>query len=89
MAQTWPLYGPINPTLNGILLFDLCDSPVKIWAISGIQKQRFCKISQNMALIWSKHGPNMVLLIGHIIDMSIGPISLSPESFISLVCLES
>ena len=42
-----------------------------------------------MAPIWLKHGPNMVLLIGHNIDMSMGPISLSPESFISLACLES
>ena len=42
-----------------------------------------------MALIWSKHEPNMVLLIGHNIGMSIGPISLGPESFISLVCLEN
>ena len=41
-----------------------------------------------MALIWPKHGPNMVLLIEYNIDMSLGPISLSPESFISLVCLE-
>ena len=30
MAQTWPLYGPNNPTLTDILLFDLPDSPVKI-----------------------------------------------------------
>ena len=36
-----------------------------------------------MALIWPKHGPNMVLLIGN--NMSLGPISLNPESFISLV----
>ena len=42
-----------------------------------------------MAQIWRKHGPNMVLLIEQNIDMSLGPIGLSPESFISLVCLES
>ena len=42
-----------------------------------------------MALIWPKHGPNMVILIEHNIDMSLVPISLSPESFITLVCLES
>ena len=37
-----------------------------------------------MALIWPKHGSNMVPLIEHNIDMSIGPISLSPESSILL-----
>ena len=74
MAQTWPLYDPNNVTFNDNLLFGLHDSPVKILA---------------MALIWPKHGPNMVLLIGNNIDMSLGPISLNPESFISLVCLES
>ena len=42
-----------------------------------------------MALIWPKHGPNMVLLIEHNIDMSLGPISLNPESFSSLVCIQS
>ena len=89
MAKMRPLYGPNNLTFNGILLFGLHDSPVKILAISGIQKPIYCRNSQNMALIWSKHGPNMVLLMGHNIGMSIGPISLSPESFISLVCLES
>jgi len=41
-----------------------------------------------MALIWPKHGPNMVHLIEHNIDMSLGPISLITESFISLICLE-
>ena len=42
-----------------------------------------------MALKWPKHGPNMVLLIEHNIDKSLGPISLIPESFISLVYIES
>ena len=42
-----------------------------------------------MALIWPKHGPNMVPLIEHNIDMFLGPMILSPESFISEVCLES
>ena len=42
-----------------------------------------------MAPLWPKHGPNMVLLTSHNLDMSLGPISLSPESIISLVCLES
>ena len=42
-----------------------------------------------MALIWPKHGPNIVLLIEHNIDMSLGPISLDPESFMSLERLES
>ena len=89
MDQTWPLYGPNNFTINGILLFNMHYSPVKIWAISGIQKQRYCRNSKIMDLIWPKHGPNMVLLIKHNIDMSLGPICLSPESFISLVSLES
>ena len=89
MDKTWPLYGPNNFTINGILLFNMHYSPVKIWAISGIQKQRYCRNSKIMDLIWPKHGPNMVLLIKHNIDMSLGPICLSPESFISLVSLES
>ena len=42
-----------------------------------------------MALIWPKHGPNMVLLIKYNIDMSLGPIILNPENFSSLVYLES
>ena len=42
-----------------------------------------------MALIGPKEGPNIVLPIKHNLNMSPGPISLSPESFISLVCLES
>ena len=42
-----------------------------------------------MALIWPKHGPNMVPLIGNNIDMSLDPISLNPDSFITLVWLES
>ena len=33
MAQTWPLYGPNNLTLNDFLLYGLPDSPVKILAI--------------------------------------------------------
>ena len=42
-----------------------------------------------MALIWPKYGPYIVPLIEHNIDMSLVPISLSPESFITLVCLDS
>ena len=42
-----------------------------------------------MAQLWPNNGSNMVLLIGHNIDMCLGPISRNPESFISLVCLES
>ena len=42
-----------------------------------------------MAQIWPKHGLNMVLSIGYNIDKSLGPISLIPESFISLVYIES
>ena len=42
-----------------------------------------------MVLVWPKYGPNMVPLIEHNIDMSLSQISLSPESFISLVYLES
>ena len=42
-----------------------------------------------MALIWLKHGPNMVLLIEYNIDMALVTTSLSPESGISLACLES
>ena len=37
----------------------------------------------------AKHGPNMVLLIGHYIDMSLGPIRITPESFISLAGLKN
>ena len=88
-VKTLPHYGPNNLTLENILLFWLHDSSVKRLAISGLWKQRYCINGQNMALIWPKHGPNMVILLGHNIDMSLGPISLSPESFISLVCLES
>ena len=40
-----------------------------------------------MVLICPKHGPNMVFLTEYNIDMSLGPISLSPESFMSLVSL--
>ena len=42
-----------------------------------------------MALKWPKHGPNMVLLIEYNIDMTLFTTSLSPESLISLACLES
>ena len=59
MAQTWLLYGPNNLTLIGIPLFGLRDYLVKILAISVIWKQRYCRNSQNMALIWQKHGTNM------------------------------
>ena len=56
MSQTWPSYDPNNLTFNGILLFGLHDPPVKILTISGIQQQRYCRNSQNMALIWPEHG---------------------------------
>ena len=42
-----------------------------------------------MALLLPKCIPDMVIPIEHNIDMSFGPISLNPESFMSLVCLES
>ena len=75
--------------MDSFLLFGLPDSSVKLWAICGIQTQIYCWHSQNMALIRSIHGPNMVILIGHNIDMSTGPINLSTESFISLESLEN
>ena len=65
MAQTWLLYGRNNLTLISILLFGLHDSTVKIWAISVNQKQRYCRNSQNLALIWPKHGSYMIPIIWH------------------------
>ena len=66
MAQTWPLYVTNNLKLIGIFLFGWHDSTVKIWAISVIQKQRYCRNSPNMALLWPKHGPYMVPIIWYL-----------------------
>ena len=42
-----------------------------------------------MALLWPKHGPNMVLLIEYNIDMALVTTSLTPESFTRIAGLES
>ena len=65
-------------------LFDSVNNLLRMYPLAP-----FPKDVQFMALLWSKHGPYMVLLFGHNIDMSLGLISFSPESFISLLCLES
>ena len=70
MAQTWLLYGRNNLTLIGILPFGLHNSTVKIGAISVIQKQRYCRNSPNMALLWPKHGPYMVPIIWYFMVFS-------------------
>ena len=46
LAQTWTQYGLDNGKL------------MKIWAISGIYKQIYCRNNQNRALIWPQYGPN-------------------------------
>ena len=72
MALIWPKHGPNmvkygfnNWKLKSILLFSMHDYSVKIWTISGFRKQRYCRNSQNMALIWPKHHPNMVPIGQH------------------------
>ena len=41
-----------------------------------------------MALVWSKHGPDMVLKNRHYIDNFLRPCWLSPENFRALASLE-
>ena len=41
-----------------------------------------------MALLWPKYEANMVLLIRHNLNISIGPIRLGSESFIGLACIK-
>ena len=77
MDQTWPLYVSYNLILNIILLTSVHNFPVKIWSISCIQKQRYCRNSQNIVLIWPKHGPFMVPIFWHKISVNDRALKLS------------
>ena len=46
MAQTWPSYDPNNLTLNGILLFGMHDSPVKIEPFQASKSKDFVEIAK-------------------------------------------
>ena len=41
-----------------------------------------------MVPTWSKHGPDMVLMSRHSVDISLRPCLLSVENFSALACLE-
>ena len=61
IAKTWSQYDPNKSTLSSILLFGMHVSLVKFWFISVI----YYRNSQNMALIWPKHGPYIIPIIWH------------------------
>ena len=66
----------------------MLDSLLTLLSDSGVWKQIYCRNSQNIAPNMAKTWPNIVVPIGHNIDMSLSLIGFSPENFTSLVCLE-
>ena len=57
MAKTWPWYGTKKSALKRIFFVAYMSLQ---WSITGIQKQRYFRNSPKMALIWPKHGQNMI-----------------------------
>ena len=76
MTQTWPTCGSNFDISQEKVLIDSQGSSVKIRTILDRQKQK----SLNMALIWPKHGPNMVtILYDHKVQF-VGPVWLFSEN---------
>ena len=63
MAKTWSLNGPSNWFFLNLHHYAQGCSMLN-FTLLGVSSSRLFRNCQNMALLWPKHGPNMVLQIG-------------------------